>query len=167
MKTVRLGLIGFGNVGQGLAQILRDRGAEYARVFGLEFRIVGIADARLGCACRSEGWEPAQLLDHVARAGSLRGLPGEQTGWDALALIRECSADAIVELSYTNLQTGEPAASHIEAALSRGLHVVTTNKGPVALHYPRLAELARQKGLQLGVEGTVMSGTPTLRLGRE
>jgi homoserine dehydrogenase len=128
---------------------------------------VGIADARLGCAYLPAGWAPGQLLAHVAQAGSLHGLPGEQAGWDALTLIRECSADAIVELSYTNLQTGEPATSYISAALSRGLHVVTTNKGPVALHYPRLAELARQKGVQLGVEGTVMSGTPTLRLGRE
>ncbi len=167
MKTVRLGLIGFGNVGQGLAQILRDRGAEYARDFGLEFQIVGIADARLGCAALPEGWAPGQLLEHVERSGSLKGLPGEQPGWDALDLVRECSADAIVELSYTNLQTGEPATSHIIAALSRGLHVVTTNKGPVALHYERLAALAQQHGVQLGVEGTVMSGTPTLRLGRE
>ena len=45
--------------------------------------------------------------------------------------------------------------------------MVTTNKGPVALHYARLAALAAQHGVQLGVEGTVMSGTPTLRLGRE
>ena len=167
MKTVRLGLIGFGNVGQGLAQILRDRGAEYAREFGLEFRIVGIADARLGCAALPEGWAPGQLLDHVEHTGTLKGLPGEQPGWDALALVRECNADAIVELSYTNLQTGEPATSHIVVALSRGKHVVTTNKGPVALHYERLLALAQQHGVQLGVEGTVMSGTPTLRLGRE
>src|SRR5690242_3637601 len=102
MKTVRLGLIGFGNVGQGLAQILRERGTEYARAFGLEFKIVAIADARLGCAVQPEGWAPGQLLEHVARVGSLQGLPGEQSGWDALTLIRECNADAIVELSYTN-----------------------------------------------------------------
>ena len=167
MKKVRLGLIGFGNVGQGLAQILREHGAEYAQAFGLEFRIVGIADARLGCVVQPQGWAAGQLLDHVAHTGTLKGLPGEQPGWDALALIRECNADVIVELSYTDLQTGEPATTHIAEALSRAKHVVTTNKGPVALHYDRLAALAQTNGVRLGVEGTVMSGTPVLRLGRE
>jgi homoserine dehydrogenase len=43
--------------------------------------------------------------------------------------------------------------------------VVTTNKGPVALHYAELSRLAAERGLQLGVEGTVMSGTPALLTG--
>jgi len=167
MKTIRLGLIGFGNVGQGLAQILRDQGHEYASRYGLEFRIVGISDAKLGCIWQPAGYTPAQLLEHVTHHGTLNGLPGEQPGWDALKLAGECSADVIVELSFTNLQTGEPATSHIRAALSAGKHVVTTNKGPVALYYGELATLAAQHGVRLGVEGTVMSGTPTLRLGRE
>ncbi len=167
MKTVRLGLIGFGNVGQGLAQILRDYGNEYATRYGLEFRIVGISDAKLGCIWQPAGYAPAQLLEHVSRHGTLGGLPGEQPTWDALALARAGEIDAVVELSFTNLQTGEPATSHIRAALSTGKHVVTTNKGPVALHYAELAALAAQHGVQLGVEGTVMSGTPTLRLGRD
>ena len=45
------------------------------------------------------------------------------------------------------------------------MHVVTTNKGPVALHYTELQTLARQNGVQLGIEGTVMSGTPAIRMG--
>ncbi len=167
MKTVRLGLIGFGNVGQGFAQILRDFGQDYARKYGIQFTIIAINDARLGSLYAPEGLAPGALLEHVGRSGSLKGMAGEKPGWDALALIRESGADAIVELSYTNLQTGEPAASHIAEALGRGQHVVTTNKGPVALHYARLAALAQLHGVQLGVEGTVMSGTPTLRLGRE
>ncbi|MGB5304467.1 MAG: homoserine dehydrogenase, partial [Gemmatimonadota bacterium] len=64
--------------------------------------------------------------------------------------------------SYTDLETGEPATGHIRAALEAGKHVVTTNKGPVALHYAELAELARERGLEIGVEGTVMSGTPAV-----
>ena len=167
MKTVRLGLIGFGNVGQGFAQILREFGPDYAHQYGIQFTIIAINDARLGSVYAPEGLPLYPLLDHVGQRGGLTGLAGEKPGWDALALIRESGADAIVELSYTNLQTGEPAATHIAEALRRGKHVVTTNKGPVALHYARLAALAEQHGVQLGVEGTVMSGTPALRLGRE
>ena len=167
MKTIRLGMIGFGNVGQGLAQIIRERGEEYRRRFGLDLRITAVADALKGCAARAEGFDPAELLDKVARDGHLKGLPGEQPGWDAPALIRESNADVIVELSYTDLQTGEPASTYIRTALEAGKHVVTTNKGPLALHYSELEALARQKGVQFGFEGTVMSGTPALRLGRE
>ena len=167
MKAVRLGLIGFGNVGQGFAQILRDDGAALARQYGQEFVIVGISDARLGCLYEPAGLNLGALLEHVGHTGSLKGFPGEQLDCDALTFIRECDADAIIELSYTNLQTGEPAATHITEALRRHKHVVTSNKGPVALHYTRLAALAEQNGVQFGVEGTVMSGTPALRLGRE
>jgi homoserine dehydrogenase len=44
---------------------------------------------------------------------------------------------------------------------------VTTNKGPIALHYRELAGLAAESGAQLRFEGTVMSGTPVLNLARE
>ena len=49
-------------------------------------------------------------------------------------MIATRAADVMVELSPTNLDSGEPATSHITAALNRGLHVVTANKGPAALH---------------------------------
>ncbi len=167
MKKVRLGLIGFGNVGQGFAQILSDSGSSLAQKYGIDFVITAIVDARLGAVFQPQGIPISVLLEHVQSVGSLNGLPGEQPAWDALALARHTAVDAVVELSFTNLQTGEPAYTHISAALGSGKNVVTTNKGPVALHYARLAELARQNNVQLGVEGTVMSGTPTLRLGRE
>ncbi|MCJ7643156.1 MAG: homoserine dehydrogenase, partial [Candidatus Aminicenantes bacterium] len=40
----------------------------------------------------------------------------------------------------------------------------TSNKGPAALHYRDLADMARQNGLQFRIEGTVMSGTPVFHL---
>jgi homoserine dehydrogenase len=70
-------------------------------------------------------------------------------------------------MSYTDLETGEPALTHVRHALNNGRHVVTTNKGPTALHFPELQRLAQENGVQLGVEGTVMSGTPALRVGME
>jgi homoserine dehydrogenase len=42
--------------------------------------------------------------------------------------------------------------------------VVTSNKGPVALAYRELQRLAEARGVQWGIEGTVMAGTPALRL---
>ena len=48
MRTYRLALIGFGNVGQGFAQILHSYGAELARQFGAQFQLVAINDLLKG-----------------------------------------------------------------------------------------------------------------------
>jgi len=167
MRTYRLALIGFGNVGQGFAQILRDRGADLAQRFDVQFQIVAVSDLLKGSVHDPNGLDPAVLLNAVQSTGKLEGIPAPAKGWDAQRTIAESSADVIVELSYTDLKTGEPAFTHLRQALELGKHVVTTNKGPIALHYPKLSELARTHHAQIGVEGTVMSGTPTLRLGQE
>ncbi|HHI02229.1 MAG TPA: homoserine dehydrogenase, partial [candidate division Zixibacteria bacterium] len=67
----------------------------------------------------------------------------------------------------TDIKTGQPATSHVKAALEKGMHVTTTNKGPVALFLPELIELAKDRGVRFLYEGTVMSGSPMLNLARE
>jgi homoserine dehydrogenase len=83
---------------------------------------------------------------------------------DALNTITQSNADVIVEASYTDIETGEPAYSHFKAALESGKHIVTTNKGPTALFFRELDALAKAKGVRFLYEGTVLSGTPTLNL---
>lgn len=166
-KQVNLGLIGFGNVGQGLAQILKESHDSYLRDPGLDLRIVAIADPIKGSAFDPNGLDPALLLDAIAREGNLNSIAASRPGWDAFALIFKSNADVIVEMSYTDLKTGQPATDHIRAALAMKKHAVTTNKGPVALYFDELQGLANSNGVQFGVEGSVMSGTPSLRLGRE
>jgi homoserine dehydrogenase len=165
MQTVRLALIGFGNVGQGLVQILYNKGDTYAENFGLRFIIVAITDLVYGSAYNPEGLDLLPLLKISSEHGNLSQLPSQGNRWDALTMISQCNADVIIELSYTNFETGEPAISHIRAALGMQKHVITSNKGPIALKYQELAELARAKKVKIGVEGTVMSGTPALNLG--
>lgn len=160
MKPLRLILIGFGNVGQGFARILTE-GGEAA---GLQ--LVGVCDMLKGSLADPQGLDPAALLA-AASQGGLETVPAPLHGLSALDMIARVPADALLEVSYTDLKTGEPAATHIAAALEKGLHAITTNKGPVALHYPRLSRLAAERNLEFGVEGTVMSGTPVLRFGRE
>jgi homoserine dehydrogenase len=166
MKTVRVALIGFGNVGQGFAEILRDRGKQYAEIFCLDIRIVAVSDLRFGAMYHPDGLDPATLLSLVQDNDSLAGFaPVEETGWDASTTISESNADVIAEISFTDLATGEPATSHIRQAIENGKHVITTNKGPIALHFEELNQLAQDNGVQIGYEGTVMSGTPALHLG--
>ena len=85
----RLALIGFGNVGQGLAQILRDRSEDLAERFGGPLRLVAVCDLLKGVVYDPEGLNPGALLEAVEQTGNLKGLPGVQKDWDALTTIRE------------------------------------------------------------------------------
>jgi homoserine dehydrogenase len=163
VMELRVTLIGCGTVGQGLLEILRDRGNEVDRRTGVRIRIVGVADMKMGSAESPGGLEPAQLLA-AARTGSFAGLPGAERRRDALGLIREVDADAMAEATFTNLETGEPALSHVRAALTLGRSVVTTNKGPAALALGELRALAARNRAAFLFEGTVMSGTPVIGL---
>ena len=165
MKTYRIALIGFGNVGQGLTHIIAERQKELASKFGINLQIIAVSDPIKGSLYDPNGLDPADLLTAIEDSGILEKVPAPQRGWDALKTITNTNADVIAEFSYTDLETGQPATTHIETALKAGKHVITTNKGPVALHYAHLAELARANGVTIGVEGTVMSGTPAVHLG--
>ncbi len=126
-----------------------------------------MSDILKGSVCDPHGLDVAELLHTVRLEGNLHRAPAPYRGWDALRTIEDAHVDAVIEVSYTDLRTGEPAFTYMKRALELGKHVVTSNKGPIALHYPKLAAIARRTGAAIGVEGTVMSGTPTLRLGRD
>ncbi|MEN9936626.1 MAG: hypothetical protein RLZZ387_3205 [Chloroflexota bacterium] len=157
----RLALVGFGSVGRGLAQILRDHGERLARQSGVAPRIVAVA-ARSWGAYNPDGLDLDALLTAVERR-DLAAIPGARS-WTPLEMIAQAEADVLVEVSPTDLADGEPATSHLRAAFGRGWHVITANKGPVALHLAALRQEAAAAGVFLGYEGTVMSGTPSLRL---
>ena len=167
MTRYRLALIGFGTVGQGLARILADRGPDLVRRYGLDVRITAISDTNRGSIHAANGFDPQVLLDAVEKEGTLEGVPADDRGWDAVATVENAAADVVAELALTNLTTGEPALTHVRAALEAGRHVITTNKGPVALRFPELLELAEKNGVRIEAEGTVMSGTPALHLGTQ
>lgn len=162
----RLLFVGFGTVGQGLAELLLEKKEELEKEFGLEWRCAGIADLLKGSVYHRDGIDLARALETVKGGGDLKGWPEAWAG-DALALVGEANADVLLEASYTDIKTGEPATSHIRAAMQRGMDVVTTNKGPLALNYKELQALAVDRDVRFLFEGTVMSGTPSLNLIRE
>lgn len=164
MREYKLALIGFGNVGQGLVQILADSGELYARQYGVRFTVVAVCDMLKGSVYNPDGIAPADLLQSIT---SLNNISAPYHDWDVMRTIRESNADVVVEMTFTDLKTGEPAISHVEAALKAGKHVVTTNKGPVALKFKQLQDMARTNHVTFGVEGSVMSGTPSLVLGTD
>ena len=167
MKTYTLAIIGFGNVGQGLTKIISDKKSLLIEKFGINLSIVAVCDLYKGSISNPNGLDPETLLSDLEKHGDLKSTLAPITGWNATETIDNSGADILVELAFTDLQTGEPAVSHIRQALNNGMHVSMTNKGPVALHFPELRQLALSKNVQIGIEGTVMSGTPSINLGNE
>ncbi|RCK74110.1 MAG: Homoserine dehydrogenase [Anaerolineae bacterium] len=164
MHTIRLLMIGLGNVGQGLLTILSEQRQALEASYGLRFAIVGVNDLRMGSVADSSGI-PFENLLAAATKGDLRTIPAQKKDLTVEEMLAGLEFDVLVEASYTDLRTGEPATSYIRQALRSGRHVVTTNKGPIALHYPELQAIAEQNNVQIGFEGTVMSGTPAIFLG--
>jgi homoserine dehydrogenase len=159
----RLVLVGCGTVGQGLLEILKQRGDHLKRQHDAAFPLVGVCDMRMGSAIDPAGLDLGAVLD-AAGKGTFEGLPGSEKRCSAQELLASVDADVVAEATFTDLETGEPALSHVRQALELGRSVVTTNKGPVALALAELQETARKKGALLRFEGTVMSGTPVLSL---
>ena len=161
MKMIKLGMIGFGNVAHGFIQALIEKKTFFRKEMGLEFLVTSITDIRYGTIYNPDGL-PVEKLASVRDFSEMdQSLIRE---WNTIQMIRNAESDVIIELSYTDLKTGEPAVLHCQEALLSGKHVITSNKGPIALHYSMLKGLARDNGVKIGCEGTVMSGTPALRL---
>ena len=167
MKNYKLALIGYGNVGSGLTQILKDHGPRIAKQFGASFTINAISDPVKGSIYSPEGFNPGDLMAAIQSDGSLNTIDTAEKGWDSIKTIEETDNEIVVEMSFTDLNTGEPALSHIKSAIDRGKHISTTNKGPIALNLAEIQDLAEKKGVQIGFEGTVMSGSPALVLGTD
>jgi homoserine dehydrogenase len=163
---MRLLFIGFGTVGQGLAELLIEKQNMLRKQYGLTCSVVGISDLMKGSVYHADGIDLAAALTKVKAGENLSELDHSFAG-DALDMIGQSNADMMVEMTYTDLKTGEPATSHVKAALRKRMHVTTTNKGPVALFSHELKALAQENKVEFFYEGTVLSGTPMLNLIRE
>lgn len=160
----RLAFAGFGVVGQGLCEILIEKEQMLRERYGLNWKVVAISDFKLGSIADGEGIDVRRVLEVLERGGRIDEIEALEKGWDVLTMIERTDANVLLEVTYTDVKTGEPAMSHVKAAFEKGMHVVSTNKGPVVKALKELRELAASKGVWYGVEGVVMSGTPVINL---
>lgn len=164
----KIGLIGCGTVGQGFLEILNKKSEYLMDKIDFAAKVVGISDKLKGSLLIPEGINLAKLLQILNQGKKiseyLKGKKNAAEGMDPLEMIEKCEADIIAELTYTDIKTAEPATSYLKKAFRTGKHVVTSNKGPAALHYKELKKLAQRNNLLFKFEGTVMSGTPVFSL---
>lgn len=157
-------MIGYGNVGYGFVRVLLRHGAWLRERFGFAPKIVAVHDIRRGTVLSPDGLDLQALARAWEENRNLSELGKSEAGLNAFSVIRDSDADVVLELTPTDLRTGEPAAGHIRFSFTDKKHVVTTNKGPVALFGKELLALAQANGVQFRFEGTVMAGTPLFSL---
>lgn len=158
---MRIILCGFGVVGQNLAKLLDSRSEDLYARFGLKPRIVGVTD-RKGSAQESSGLDLSRLIEVKKKFGSVKKYGNGKNKQTGLDLINNLDADVLVETTTSNYKDAEPGMSHITSAMKQGLHVISVNKGPLALAFPSLMELATYNQVLLKFSGTVGGGTPIL-----
>jgi len=159
---LRIILVGFGTVGQSLARILLKDRQRLVSDYGFEPQITAIIDNHGSCR-DDDGLDLSEALRIKEKTGTIGKYPGKgQPNSNASRIISSSEGEVVVEATPSNFNDAEPGLSNVKKALSVGKHVVTVNKGPLALAMPALLELASHRKLELRFSGTVGGGTPFL-----
>jgi homoserine dehydrogenase len=159
---MRLIIIGLGNVGANFVKLLKDRQADLTREHHLDMAVVGVADNG-GYAFCDKGLNPETIISVKQKYGTVASYPNYGAPKASITkAIEDVKADIVVDMTPTNIVNGEPGISNIKSALLSGKHVVTTNKGPLALAYKELVNLATEKHLLFKFSGTVGGATPVI-----
>ena len=161
MKVYNLCLLGFGNVGRALVPLLVEKSGEMRDRYGVGWRVTGVATRRRGWLAAPEGFSAEELLSG-GPVQKVEPAPSNVGEW-----LEGARCDVLFETTSLDVLTGEPAVTHARAALERGAHVVTANKGVVVHGYRELTELARERGRRLFFESTVADCLPVFSLFRE
>ena len=166
-------LIGFGNVARRFVELL----AETADRLEFTWKVVGISTRHHGSVVDIDGVDTRRAITTVESSHSLDRLdplPRERSGIDVIRQIADALPDeaaegrlVCVETTVLDIDRGEPAVSHVRAALEGQAHVVTANKGPAAFAYHELEALAESVDRVFFFEGAVMDGVPVFNLVRE
>ena len=139
-KTIGVGIIGLGTVGQGVAHILQTQARRIEEKTGLRLELRRVAVRSLNK--KRDVFVPKKLL--TTRP---------------MDVIEDPRVDIVAEL----VGGVEPAATWIRRALALGKPVVTANKALLAEKGERVYSLAEKKQIPIGIEASVCGGIPILR----
>jgi homoserine dehydrogenase len=143
MREIRVGLIGFGTVGKGLASTLLAQKESLMQKTGTTFVLSMVADI------------------------ALQSLPKEFSEVtltkDANDIFADPSIDIVVEL----IGGMEPAKTFMLKAIESGKHVVTANKALLSVHGKEIFQAAARNNVEVGFEASVGGGIPVIKTLKE
>jgi len=156
---MRLFICGFGTIGQGMARAIMGKQDFFKARYGEMMTIVGAMDSKT-YAVDQDGLDPEKLLRMKQGTGKV----GEKEYKTAAEVLDSVGFDVLIEATPTDIKTGGAGLDNIRYALSHGKDVVTANKGPLALAYRELMDLAEENNCHLRFEGSVGGAMPIINL---
>ena len=139
MDSVKVGLLGFGTIGGGVADILINKADQIAAATGKRIELVKICDKDL-TSDRGVAVPDGVLTDDLSQ------------------IMDNPEISIVVEL----IGGIEPARSFVLRALQSGKDIVTANKALIANCGPELFDKARELGRTIAFEASVCGGIPLL-----
>ena len=158
---MRIILCGFGVVGQSLVKLFESRAEDLYAKYGLKPRVVGAFDSK-GSAVDSSGLDLNKLIEVKKKFGTVKNYADRKNTMSGIDMLKNVEADVLIETTASNYKDAEPGMTHITTAMKKGMHVISVNKGPLALAFPSLMELATYNQVMFKFSGTVGGGTPIL-----
>ena len=139
MKTAKIGLLGFGNVGGGTYKILTDNKELIEKRIGVSPEVVKILQRNKNKKRFVDADEKLLTED-----------PDE--------ILNNDEIDIVVEM----LGGIEPATSFMLQAMENGKHVISANKAAIAANYDKLVNTAKKNNVEFLFEASVAGGIPVL-----
>ena len=139
METIKVAILGFGTVGQGIYHIINEKKHQLKEQLGLEVEVAKI------------------LVTNTERervAGTKHLLTND---------INEVLSVPGLQVVFEAIVNEEPAYSYLKAAVQKKCHVVTANKVMFAKRGEELQLLAKQNGVSVGFEASVAGGVPIIK----
>jgi homoserine dehydrogenase len=158
-------LLGFGVVGQSFVKLLLSHSTDLYNDYGIKPKVVACADNG-GIVTCDQGLDLDRLLNVKKKKKSVAQYGSAAKPSDILDVVENMDAEVVIELTPTNIVDGEPGKNHIISAMKSGKNVITVNKGPLALEFPSLIELAEYNRIAFKFSGTVGGGTPILEFAK-
>ncbi len=140
MKSIKIGLIGFGTIGCGVVKILQDNQKIIKDRLGASVEVIKIAD-----------------LDITTDRGVK--VDPELLTTDVNEVLDHPEVDIVVEL----MGGYEPARTFVLKAINNKKHVVTANKALLAMHGDEVFAAAEKNNVGVGFEASVGGAIPIIR----
>lgn len=166
MKECKVILMGFGAVGQGVAEAISLKKDIIKEEYETEVKIVAVADSSSSAICQ-EGLDEELLVNIKNEKGNLVDYPDYGSEISGIEVLDAVEYDCLIEATPTNIENGEPALSLTLKAFEDGKDVVTSNKGHLALKFKEVIEAARKNNVQFKYEATVGGAMPIINFVKE
>lgn len=159
-----IGLIGFGGVGQALIKLLIDKKSYLLQQYNLKINVKYIIKSN-GGIYNASGINLSEILKVIDENINITCHNEWKDNLNINDIIDNNDIDTLVELTSTNIETGEPGLTHIRKSLENNINVVTGNKGPILLDYKKLKVLADNNNVELKVGCTTGGALPSINGG--